>query len=105
VFARRIVTLFGLSPHFAGIYGADLAGTLDDKVKLLRHLADREGVDTSRSVMIGDRSHDIRAARLNGARAVGVTWGYGTPEELAGADALADSPPALVGVLRDLPPP
>lgn len=102
VFARRIVTLFGLLPHFHGVYGADLAGTFDDKVKLLRHLADSEGVDTARAVMIGDRSHDIRAARMNGARVVGVAWGYGTREELAAADAIAAAPADLPRVLRAL---
>ena len=45
VFARRIVTLFGFTEHLAGIYGADLAGTFDDKVKLLAHLAARERID------------------------------------------------------------
>ena len=102
VFARRIVTLFGLSTHFRGVYGADLAGTFDDKVKLLRHLADTERIDTSRAVMIGDRAHDIRAARMNGARVVGVAWGYGTPEELAAADAVAATPADLPRVLREL---
>lgn len=102
VFARRILTLFGLSGHFRGVYGADLAGTFDDKVKLLRHLADTEGVDTARAVMIGDRSHDIRAARMNGARSIGVAWGYGSAEELAAADAIAAAPADLPRVLRDL---
>jgi phosphoglycolate phosphatase len=102
VFARRIVTLFGLSGHFAGIYGADLAGTLDDKVKLLRHLADRESVDTSRAIMIGDRAHDIRAARMNGARSVGVLWGYGSREELSAADAIVAAPDELPAALRAL---
>lgn len=102
IFARRIVTLFGLSVHFRGVYGADLAGTFDDKVKLLRHLADTEGIDTARAVMIGDRSHDIRAARMNGARAVGVAWGYGTSEELASADAIAATPADLPRVLQAL---
>jgi phosphoglycolate phosphatase len=102
VFARRIVTLFGLSVHFRGVYGTDLAGTFDDKVKLLRHLADSERIDTSRAVMIGDRSHDIRAARMNGARVVGVAWGYGTAEELAAADAIAATPADLLRVLGGL---
>lgn len=102
VFARRILTLFGLSGHFRGVYGADLAGTFDDKVKLLRHLADAEGVNTARAVMIGDRSHDIRAARMNGARSIGVAWGYGSAEELAAADAIAAAPADLPRVLRDL---
>ena len=33
-YAERIVAHFGLAPHFASVYGADLAGTLDDKAKL-----------------------------------------------------------------------
>ena len=90
VFARRIVTLFGMSEHLAGVYGADLAGRLDDKVKLVAHLVATEGIDASRAIMIGDRSHDIRAARMNGARSIGVLWGYGSREELTGADALVD---------------
>ncbi|MEO8751420.1 MAG: HAD hydrolase-like protein [Casimicrobiaceae bacterium] len=99
LFARRIVTLFGLSGYLDGIYGADLEGRLDDKVKLLAHLAATEGVDTERTIMIGDRSHDIRAARMNGTRSVGVLWGYGAPEELAGADAIVATPAELPAAL------
>ena len=99
VYARRIVTLFGLGDHLSGVYGADLGGRLDDKVTLLAHLADREGLDASTAVMIGDRSHDVRAARMNGARAIGVLWGYGSAEELAGADAIVRTPAELVAAL------
>ena len=45
--------------------------------------------------MIGDRHHDIRAARANGVHAVGVLWGYGSREELADADALVAEPTEL----------
>ena len=43
--------------------------------------------------MIGDRRHDVEAARGNGLPAVGVLWGYGSRAELeaAGADALVES--------------
>ena len=99
IYARRIVTLFGFTEFLAGVYGADLAGRYDDKAALLAHLAERERLDPSRSVMIGDRHHDIRAARLNGARAVGVLWGYGSEEELAGADARVPVPSELVDAL------
>ena len=92
VYARRIVTLFGFSEYLNGVYGADLAGRFDDKVTLLAHLAATEGIDSERAVMIGDRRHDIRAARMNGARAIGVLWGYGSREELAGADAIVTTP-------------
>jgi phosphoglycolate phosphatase len=99
VYARRIVTLFGFSEHLAGVYGVDLAGRLDDKVKLLAHLMATENLDPAHSIMIGDRAHDIRAARMNGTRSAGVLWGYGSREELAGADAIVTTPAELPQVL------
>ena len=32
--------------------------------------------------MIGDRSHDVLGAKANGMAAIGVTYGYGSREEL-----------------------
>lgn len=103
VYARRIVQLFGLSLHLDGIYGADLEGRFDDKATLLAHLAATERLDPARTVMIGDRAQDIRAARLNGTRSIGVLWGYGSREELSGADAIASAPADLAGALQNLP--
>ena len=102
VFAQRIVTLFGLSPYVRRVYGADLDGTLDDKVKLFAHAARSEGFDSERAILIGDRSHDVRAARMNGARAIGVLWGYGSREELADAHAIAASPAELDETIASL---
>lgn len=99
LYARRIVTLFGLVEHLDGVYGADLAGKHDDKAVLVAHLAATEGFDASHATMIGDRSHDLRAARANRARAIGVLWGYGSAEELAGADAIVRIPAELIGAL------
>lgn len=99
IFARRIIELFGFGGHFAAVYGADLAGRLDDKAHLLAHLAQEEGVDPTAAIMVGDRAHDIRAARRNGAGAIGVLWGYGSREELAEADSLAATPHELATVI------
>jgi phosphoglycolate phosphatase len=38
--------------------------------------------------MIGDREHDILGAKANQVTAVGVTWGYGSAQELTAAGAL-----------------
>ncbi len=103
VYARRIVQLFGLSLHLDGIYGADLAGRFDDKAKLLAHLVATERLDPARTVMIGDRAQDIRAARINGTMSIGVLWGYGSQEELSGADAIASVPADLFSALQGLP--
>jgi phosphoglycolate phosphatase len=100
VFARRIVEHFELAPYFTAVYGSELDGTRTDKTELLRY-ARRERSAGMDSVMIGDRHHDIVGALNNGFRAIGVTWGYGTTEELrgAGADCLAARPAELSRLL------
>jgi phosphoglycolate phosphatase len=51
--------------------------------------------------MVGDRSFDMLAARELNLRAIGVTWGFGTREELteAGADELVDDADELARAL------
>ena len=41
------------------------------------------GVDAHRTVMIGDTSWDMRMARAAHTHALGVSWGFHTPEEIA----------------------
>jgi phosphoglycolate phosphatase len=65
---------------------------------LLTAMADA-GAAPETTVMIGDTSFDIDMARAAGTRALGVGWGYHTPQDLilAGAHSVAmDS-----GELRD----
>ncbi len=100
IYARRIVQLFGLALHLDGIYGADLAGQFDDKANLLAHLVATENIGSAQAVMIGDRAQDVRAARMNGARSIGVLWGYGTREELANADTIVSTPADLAAAAR-----
>ena len=100
VFARRIVAHFGFDSYVERVYGPDLAGLLDDKRKLLAHLLARESLDPGACVMVGDRHHDIAAAHANGARAVGVLWGYGSREELAGAERLLETPAELATLVQ-----
>jgi phosphoglycolate phosphatase len=95
-YATRIVRHFGFDAHVERVFGADLAGALDDKRKLLAHLIARESLVPGKCVMVGDRIHDVRAAHANGTRAVGVLWGYGDAAELAQAERLLEAPRELV---------
>jgi phosphoglycolate phosphatase len=94
VYAEKIVAHFGLAGFLAGVYGTSLDGRFDDKADLLAHLLAREHLEGGHCLMIGDRRHDMRAAQRNGARTIGVLWGYGSRSELmeAGAEALLASP-------------
>jgi phosphoglycolate phosphatase len=101
VFAERILEHFDLRRFFTGIFGSELDGTRTHKDELLRWAIAEAGI-AGRGVMVGDRRYDIAGARANGMRAIGVTWGFGTREELegAGADLVVDCPQTLLTVLR-----
>lgn len=100
IFAERIIEALGLSPAFAGVYGSEPDGALDDKARLIAHVLARHGLDAGRCLMVGDRRHDILGARANGVASVGVLWGYGDRAELeaAGAEAIISAPAELIRV-------
>ena len=101
-YARPILERFGLARRFAAVYGPELDGSHDHKAELIAHIIAQEGVRPETAVMIGDRDVDVTAAARNRLPAVGVTWGYGSVEELtaAGAAVLCHSPSTLAEVLR-----
>jgi phosphoglycolate phosphatase len=101
VFATRIVDHFRLSAYFARIYGPELGDLDGTKISLLRRALMREKLELRTAVVVGDRREDVVAARENGVRSVGVTWGYGSREELegAGAEEIVDSVSDLVSTL------
>lgn len=59
------------------------------------------GAQPADTAMIGDTVYDIEMARAAGCRAIGVAWGYHSPEELlaAGAEAVAQTPEHLGNLL------
>ncbi len=93
VFAVKILKAFHLSSYFEKIYGAELDGTRSDKAKLLEYIIENSSLKKP-SLMIGDRRFDIEAALQNQIDPLGVTYGYGSQNELqqAGALHLCDSP-------------
>lgn len=91
--ARKILVHFELNQHFTEVAGSDPHGRLADKALLISELARRHNLIAEETIMVGDRKHDIIAARQNGIFALGVTYGYGSLEELneAKADYLCDN--------------
>jgi phosphoglycolate phosphatase len=101
VFTERILKHFRLTYYFDGIYGSELNGRLDNKVELIRHILKNAELTRDETLMVGDRMYDIFGARENGCMSLGVTYGYGSEEELrsAGADLLCDSPEEITARL------
>jgi phosphoglycolate phosphatase len=91
--ATALLDGLGLADHFAAIVGP-VPPARDDKAQTIAQALAALGRPVT-ATMVGDRHHDIDGAHANGLRAVGVTWGFGTREELAGADVLVNSPGEL----------
>lgn len=53
-------------------------------------------------VVIGDRFHDIDAARICGVPSIGCLYGYGAREEYASAAAIAECPGDLPALIRSI---
>ncbi|MBN9153806.1 MAG: HAD hydrolase-like protein [Microbacterium sp.] len=93
---------FDLAPDFTAMVGGTpdertLARKADIVAEALRRL-EVAGVDTSRPVLIGDRSHDVEGGAERGVPVIFVTWGFSWPHESEGAQAVVHD----AGQLRDL---
>lgn len=106
---HKVLEHFGIAANFDVIVGSCVEEELDNKMgadnklrmvqKALQELGIRE--EKRRCAMVGDRSFDMKGAKANHVTAVGVTYGYGSREELeaAGADFLAANAEELGTIL------
>jgi phosphoglycolate phosphatase len=86
--ARMVLERYGLARWFD-----ELTGASDDEVRSAKadvvaealHRLAAGGADVSHPVMVGDRNIDIDGAAEHDVPTIFVTWGYGSPEEQAGA--------------------
>lgn len=103
-YASTIADHFGLTHYVDGLFGSELDGTNSDKTDLLAHALAETGADPYKSVMIGDRMHDILGAQNNDIVSLGVMWGYAEQDELrmAEADALAGAPEDVPEIAAEL---
>ena len=69
-----------------GVWSYDTFEAKYKKPELLAKLLGDLGIDPKDAVMVGDTKGDVDAGRANGMATIGVTWGYGTPEEASAAD-------------------
>ncbi|MEQ8156707.1 MAG: HAD family hydrolase [Clostridiaceae bacterium] len=93
VFARQILEHFDMAKYFTYIAGSNLDGTRVKKGEVIRYALESCNIrDLSKTIMIGDREHDIIGAKEAGIDSIGVLFGYGDKDELvtAGADFIAD---------------
>jgi phosphoglycolate phosphatase len=93
----------GLRERFHTLQTADRALGKPHPDMILRAMAEC-ACEPAETVMIGDTSFDMEMARAAGATAIGVSWGYHPPADLAasGAHAVLGHPADLIPCLQSL---
>jgi phosphoglycolate phosphatase len=106
-YARPILERLGFAEYFEVIEGPDVSTEVEPKATTLQRGLAAMSVEPSEGkiLMIGDRRHDVEAGRVCNVQTVGVTWGFGSRDELesAGADAVIDRPDQLLALIPDRP--
>lgn len=108
--AEQVLENFDLAEQFCFIAGSTsdrpvppndpkLRASKEDVINYI--LRTNDILDPENAVMVGDRSSDITAAKRFGLQTIGVSYGYGSLEELknAGADHIVDDPMQLVEII------
>ncbi len=101
-FAKKIIDKLKLSSYFTDIYGASMEIISEKKADTIGDLLKKYKLNSPHAiVMIGDREHDILAAKHHGIDSIGITYGYGSREELENAKPtkIINSPKELLEIL------
>jgi len=103
-YAKTVVDGIGLKGFFKAVYGSEMDGRRTNKADLIRYVRSMEEIQPERTLMIGDREHDILAAHRHAINGIGAAWGYGTIEELvnAGALTICETPSELQAFLLSM---
>lgn len=84
VFSIQILKHFNIDHYFELVVGSNLDGTRTSKTEIIQYILDRYNKHKLDDfIMIGDRKHDIIGANNTGIESIGVTYGYGSFEELS----------------------
>ena len=99
--AVEILEKFELAQYFDRICGATLDRSRISKEDVIEYLLKRNGT-AENMIMVGDTAFDVLGAAAHGIPTIGVSWGYGSVEEMqnAGAVAIADSMEELLSYLQ-----
>ena len=106
VYTWQIMEHFALTKYFTVLAGSDIHKEGETKADVMRLALRRLGLpeqQPSRTVMIGDRKHDVLGAKECGVPCIGVRYGYAVPGELEqyGAEWVTDTPETLAELLLE----
>ena len=98
--AQEILKKFQLDSYFDLICGATMDTSRTEKSQVIAYLLGLTG-SAENAIMVGDTKFDVIGAAAHNIPTVGVSWGYGTVEDMqqAGAAYIADTMDELLEYL------
>lgn len=102
VFVQKLFVKYKIDKYFKDIAEVRFDNCEISKADLLESIIKKYGLDISDTVMIGDRKFDIDGAKEIGVRSIGVTYGFGSKDELVrhNADFIADSAEEIKKIIQ-----
>lgn len=98
-YVETVLATYDLADAFLERVTADQVG---DKTAVLQAYIDRLGTTSAETVMVGDRTSDVEAARAVGCRFIGCDYGHGHRDEIEAAGPVisrfADLPRTLASL-------
>ena len=102
-FCHQILETFEIAQYFDVVCGSDMEGRHTDKAEVVEEVLHRLGMENRREevVLVGDRKYDIIGGKQRGVGTIGVSYGYGSREELEleWPDCIVDTVTELRNVL------
>lgn len=87
--AVEVLEHFNMTEYFDEIAGATADGSREKKEDVIKYLLDKIGENETDTVMVGDTNFDVLGAAELGIPCIAVTWGFGDPDEMKKAGAVA----------------
>lgn len=100
--SAQLLRGLGLDGYFEVVLGSDSVEEKKPSPRPLMKVLERMGLRPFNGVMIGDSIFDIEAGKAAGVMTIGVSYGFGSREELAGADYIIDDFAGLYALLREV---
>ena len=98
-YIEAILNTYNLTKYFIPVLTLE-SEEVTNKIELLGSYISKNGSDSSKWVMIGDRKTDLDAAFYNNCKFIGCAWGHAHLEELNGADVIVNEPAEIVKALE-----
>lgn len=98
----QILEHFKLDKYFKKICGATMDTSRTNKEAVIEYLIQENG-KADNMIMVGDTKFDVIGSKAHNIPCIGVSWGYGTVEEMqaAGAVSIAFTMEQLLDLLQN----